>query len=249
MLVGHRNVNKGRIGIISGSGPEAGIDLWRKILDANRKQRAPHFHGDLDAPDVSIYSIPELGLSMDLDKNEELVWTYLEYNIQELAQRVDLMCVACHTLHYFSDRIIKLGLRAKFVSIIDSVTNYVKESGISKLAILGVRSVVEPGKWSPYAALQSLVEIERPDCQKIQELVVRIKQSGSDDASVKAALQAILASLESETVLLACTELSLVQLEAPPKSVIDGTLLLANDVVRLSLSMNGYTNLKRGSAC
>lgn len=240
VLAGHRQMNKGRIGIISGSGPEAGIDLWRKILDAYRRQRGSHFHGDLEAPDVSIYSIPELGLSMDLDKNEKLVWTYLESNIWELAQRVDLICVACHTLHYFSDRIINLGLPSKYVSIIDSVTNYVRESGISKLAMLGVCSVVEPGRWSPYAALQSLVEIERPDCRRTEELVLRIKQSGSDDASVKAALQAILASLESETVLLACTELSLVQVEAPTKRLIDGTLLLANDVVRLSLSISGY---------
>lgn len=34
-----RSEKKGKIGIITGSGPEAGIDLWRKILDANRRQR------------------------------------------------------------------------------------------------------------------------------------------------------------------------------------------------------------------
>lgn len=240
--------NKGRIGIISGSGPEAGIDLWRKILDANRRLLGPRFRGDLDAPDVTIYSIPELGLSIDIEKNEDLVWTYLESNIRELAQRVDLICVACNTLHYFSSRITRLGLPAKFVSVIDSVTNYIKESGISKLAILGVCSVAELGKWSPYAALQSLVEIERPNCRRTEELVVRIKQSGSDDTSVKAALQAILASLESETVLLACTELSLVELDEPPKRLVDGTLLLANDVTRLSLSMKGYKNLNQDNA-
>lgn len=240
VLAGHRQENKGRIGIISGSGPEAGIDLWRKILDAYRRQHGSHFHGDLDAPDVSIYSIPELGLSMDLEKNEKLVWAYLESNIWELAQRVNIICIACHTLHYFDKRIISLGLPSKYVSMVDSVTKYVRESGISKLAILGVCSVVEPGRWSPYAALQNLVEIERPDCRRIEELVLRIKQIGSEDGSVRPALKALLADLDSENVLLACTELSMVQVQASKKRLIDGTLLLANDVVRLSLSMNEY---------
>jgi len=242
----HQFENRGKIGIVSGSGPEAGIDLWRKILDANRRLLGPRFHGDLEAPDVTIYSIPELGLSMDLEKNENQVWTYLESNVRELAQRVDLICVACNTLHYFSNRIVRLGLPANFVSVTESVANYVKQNGISKMAILGVCSVAELGKWSPYTTLQSLVQIERTDCRKIEELVVRIKQFGSDDASIELDLQNIIASLESEVVLLACTELSLIQVETPTKRLIDATRLLANDVVRLSLSMESTKNLKQG---
>lgn len=246
-MAGPQCVKKGRIGIISGSGPEAGIDLWRKILDANRRLLGPRFQGDLNAPDVTIYSIPELGFSMDLEKNENLIWNHLESNIRELAKRVDLICVACNTLHYFCGRVIELGLPAAFVSMVDSVTNYVKERGIARLAILGVCSVAELGKWSPYAALQSHVKIERPNCRKVEELVVRIKKLGPDDASAKVTLQAILTKLESETVLLACTELSLVQLEVTAKHMIDSTLLLANDVIKLSLSMRGYENLKEGN--
>lgn len=237
-MIHARLQNKGKIGIIAGSGPEAGIDLWRKILDASRRLRGANFNGDLDAPNVSIFSIPELGLSMNLEKNENLVWAYLESNIRQLAQRVDVMCVACHTLHYFDDKIISLGLPSKYVSIVDSVTDYIRKNGISKLAILGTCSVMELGRWSPYKTLQSHVKIERPDCQRVNELVLRIKKLGSEDASVRPDLEAILADLESETILLACTELSLVQVQIPKKSLIDSTLLLANDVVRLSLSMN-----------
>ena len=38
------------IGIITGSGPEAGIDLWVKVLDANKRLLGEGFQGDLDAP-------------------------------------------------------------------------------------------------------------------------------------------------------------------------------------------------------
>jgi len=240
-LLNRRRPNGGRIGIISGSGPEAGIDLWKKILDANKKQRGNQFHGDLEAPEVSVDSIPELGLSMDLEWNEKLVWSFLEATARDLAKRTDLFCIACHTLHYFSNDIIKLELPSRFVSMVDSVTKYVRDNEISKLAILGARNVMELGKWSPYSALQDLVEIERPKNRITQtnELTLRIKRLGSEASSVRNDLRTIISELESETVLLACTELSMVKVEVPRKRLIDPTLLLANDAIRLSLSMNG----------
>ncbi|MDA4127851.1 MAG: aspartate/glutamate racemase family protein [Thaumarchaeota archaeon] len=240
-LLKRRRPNGGRIGIISGSGPEAGIDLWKKMLDANKKQRGKQFHGDLEAPEVSVDSIPELGLSMDLKRNEKSVWNFLEAAARDLAPRTDLFCIACHTLHYFSDDIIKLELPSRYVSMVDSVTRYVRDNEIPKVAILGSRSVMELGKWSPYAALQSLVEIERPTNRIAQtnKLILQIKRLGSDAPSVRRNLQTLISELKSETVLLACTELSMVRVDVSGKHLIDPTLLLANDVVRLSLSMNG----------
>ncbi len=57
-----------KIGIITGSGPEAGVDLWQKILKINKDILKEDFHGDLDAPNVTIFSVPELGHSMELEK-------------------------------------------------------------------------------------------------------------------------------------------------------------------------------------
>jgi aspartate racemase len=235
--INHRR--KRKIGIVAGSGPEAGIDLWKKILDASRRTQGKQFHGDMDAPDVTVFSIPELGRSLDLEKNEEQVWAILESNLRQLAQRVDIICIACHTLHYFDKRIVKLRLPSEFVSMVDSVTKYIRNNRISKLAILGTCDVMDLGTWSPYKALQRNVKIEKPDCRRTHQLVLRIKQLGSEDPSIKPILESILADLNSEVVLLACTELSLVHVQAPKKYLIDGTLLLANDVVKLSLTMDG----------
>lgn len=240
LSVGRRRLNKGRIGIISGSGPEAGIDLWKKILDVNKKQLGKRFHGDLEAPEVCVDSIPELGLSMDLERNEKLVWSFLKATAQDLAKRTDLFCIACHTLHYYSDDIIKLGLPSRYVSMVDSVTKYIRDNGISKLAILGARNIMELGKWSAYSALHSLVEVERPRNRIAQthKLILQIKRLGPEASTVRNGLRTLVSELESETVLLACTELSMVDVEVPGKHLIDPTLLLANDVIRLSLSMN-----------
>ena len=65
------------LGIITGSGPEAGIDLWAKVLRKNMAAFGQDFRGDLDAPRVVVASEPELGLSMDLARkiqNSRISW-------------------------------------------------------------------------------------------------------------------------------------------------------------------------------
>ncbi len=80
-----------KIGIITGSGPEAGIDLWQKTLDINKKILKENFRGDLDAPNVTIYSIPELGYSMELEKNYTKVWDILQKAIKNICKRLTIL--------------------------------------------------------------------------------------------------------------------------------------------------------------
>src|SRR3546814_11830862 len=94
-----------RIGVIAGSGPEAGIDLWSKMLVANRELLGDRFSGDVDSPTVVIFSAPELGLSMDLRKNDAVVWRRLEQVVRDIVPHVDIFTIACNTLHYYSARI------------------------------------------------------------------------------------------------------------------------------------------------
>ena len=77
-----------KIGIITGSGPEAGLDLWNKLLHANRAMQGDLFRGDLDAPNVTIFSEPSLGLSMELEANDETGWQCLKSTALALAARV-----------------------------------------------------------------------------------------------------------------------------------------------------------------
>jgi aspartate racemase len=59
-----KSSQRGRIGIIAGSGPEPGIDLWEKNFEEDRAAFDGSFRGDLDALHVVVHSIPGVGLSM-----------------------------------------------------------------------------------------------------------------------------------------------------------------------------------------
>ena len=50
-----------RIGIISGSGPRAGLDVFTKILDEHQANMGDSYKSDKDAPAIVMYQVPEIG--------------------------------------------------------------------------------------------------------------------------------------------------------------------------------------------
>lgn len=225
------------IGIIAGSGPEAGIDLWAKILRRNAAVLGPAFRGDLDAPRVVIKSEPELGLSMDLAKNEAPVWDAMARTAMWIAGECDAWAVACNTLNWFTPRIASLGLPGEFISFPGVVANWVAASGIRKLGLLGAAPVTELGQWSAYRHLSQLVEVETPaDLQPLQELIYDVKRLGSSDQSLRPRFSEIVNEMQSDTLLLACTELPLIADISTSKTLVDVTDLVADVLVARSLA-------------
>jgi len=226
-----------KIGIIAGSGPEAGIDLWTKLLAANRRMHGERFRGDLDAPDVTILSESTLGLSMELAENDEAVWQCLRRTAKAISQRVDYYAIACNTLNYYQPQLDALGLPATLVSFADAVTAFVRESRIERVALLGARPVTDLGPWSHYRALAAHVGIELPkpaQAAQLHELIYDVKTHGGNVDHIRRRFRGILDTLESDTVLLACTELPLIPAEVTGKQVVDVTDLVAQKLARLA---------------
>lgn len=226
-----------KIGIVAGAGPEAGIDLWRKILLANKQMLGERFHGDLQAPDVTVFSVPRLGLAMDIAQHEQVLWEVLEHAVRALAERVDLICIACNVLHHYSERIRDLNLKVELVSVVDVVAEYIKIARLKNIALLSIDTVVKLDQWSPYRKLTECVQIETPRSPlAVNRLVHDIKKFGPHALSVQEMYRSILEQLASEKVFLACTELPLVPIDVFGKQLIDVTQLLADGVVRKALS-------------
>jgi aspartate racemase len=228
------DVRSRRIGIITGSGPDAGVDLWTKLLAASRERFGEDYNGDLDAPDVEIYSRPILGLSMDLPDNCEKVWEDLASVISDVAQRVGILCIACYTLHAFADRIRAMNLPCEFVSLVDVVSDFVRSRCLSEVAILDARSSREAT--SPLTDVLAPVTLVHSyhDIPKLRQLILAIKKMGGKVPSFSRDLAAVVQEFECSTVILACTELSLLNVDVSGKQVVDGVRLLADRLVGLS---------------
>jgi len=225
-----------RIGVIAGSGPEAGIDLWSKILVANRIALGERFRGDIDSPPVVIFSEPRLGLSMDLAKNTDAVWQALRTTVLDIVPHVDVFTIACNTLHYYSPRIRELTGEATFLDVSDVARAYMHRNPSSSVGLMGATPVAMLDEWSPYLGLHREVGFETPaDLGRLHGLIHDIKIAGGENADIRSRFSAIVAGMQASTIFLACTELPLVNAPIEGKTLVDINRLLADELVRHSL--------------
>lgn len=227
-------VARPRIGIITGSGPEAGVDLWTKVLRENRRRMGAQFRHDTDAPAVDIISDPALGLSMELDRTESEVWSALRADAEALDGRVAAYAIACNTLNVFAPRLNELGLTARLISFADVLGAYLRRRGATRVSLLGARTVAELGAWSPYRCLRSVVDFEPLDesgRMTLHQLIYDVKQYGAEHPGLRDRFASLLGRIQSDTVLLACTELPLIADLETTKYLVDVTQLVAEALV------------------
>lgn len=223
------------IGIVAGSGPEAGLDLWGKVLAATRRQLGEDYRGDADAPRVVVVSEPQLGLSMDIEHRETEVWDSLEATVRQLAPQVDHYAIACNTLHHFVPRLQALDLGADLVSAVDVAVSFVADRGLTTIGLLGARQVIDLGPWSPYGPLADaarVVTTSRPE--ELHQLIHDVKTHGAHHRGLSDRWATIVADTPADTVLLACTELPLLPVPPTDKTLVDATDLVADELARLA---------------
>lgn len=228
------------IGIIAGSGPEAGIDLWSKILSHTQNQLGDAFRGDLDAPRVVIISEPQLGLSMDLRANQADTWAALEKTIRQLAPQVDYFAIACNTLNWFAPQIDTLLTTIKdggtFVSFVDVLSETLINAGRTRFGLMAAAPVLALDNHSAYTPLAQNFDVETPsDHQAMQDLIYDVKRYGSDTPALSQRMADFASQMESDTLVLACTELPLISQKITGKTLIDVTDAVAQKLARLAL--------------
>jgi aspartate racemase len=228
-------ISNKKIGIITGSGPEAGLDLWQKILDYNKVLLKDEFKGDLNAPNVTILSVAKLGHSMELEKNYDIVWETLKKCVEDISSHVDYFVIACNTLNLYANKIEEIGYKDKFISTLDVIDEYIQKESLNQIAIIGALPVIQMGEFSVFKPLNEKFDVEVPlNFDKVQKLIYDVKRVGGNDLSVISNFKEILEELNSSNVFLACTELPLIKLEYKKKNLVDVTDLLAKKLIDIS---------------
>ena len=103
------------IGIIGGSGPEAGADLFGKVLALHRTKLGHSYRSDRDAPNIVLMSVADLGgprTSIDLEPgNSEGTYdaslTALIETVRTMLPLVDVFSLACNTLHTMEPQLLE----------------------------------------------------------------------------------------------------------------------------------------------
>lgn len=224
-----------RIGLVGGSGPEAGADLLTKVIEETKNLMGEKYLGDLDGPRVRVISSPILGLSMELETNDGAVWPELERVFDDIAQQTDYVGIACNTLNYYERQIKAAPRNAELVSVGDVVEHYLTERGLTSIALLGSSPVTKMDSWSAYRRLTEKFQVEVPeDTAELHQIIYDVKRFGGTNATVIERFGRLVDKLESKTILLACTELPLIDYKNNEKNLVDVTRLLARRLVEKS---------------
>ena len=202
------------IGIIGGSGPEAGADLFHKLLALHRTKLGKElYRSDRDAPDIVLMSVPALGgprtgIDMIPGHNEgsydESLHALLD-TVQRMVPLVDVFCLACNTLHVFEpqikDTIRGMGIEDPstiFVSIIESTISACRarldalQDENARISILGGPPTMDLDGISSYKHLRDelgtdIIHVPPPlAIGVLQRIIWQIKEDGKAPTSGEA---------------------------------------------------------------
>jgi len=202
-------------GIVTGNGPESGMLLWRAINRLVREALGTASRGDFAMPRVIVQSLPELGLTMELDRRHEAVWPTLRQTTAELCRDgANVIAIACNTTPHFGAELqgICAEYGARFVSMPEVVGSWLHRHGVDQIALLGVKTVAELGPWSPYREPLAGIEVEIPDdrtMERLHGLAYEVKAVGPSHAGLDRLRRILKNQISADVVVLALTELSL----------------------------------------
>ena len=204
-----------QIGIITGNAPESGIALWNRVNQRVRRLLGQNCCGDVSMPPVVVHSVPEMGLSMELDQRAEKVWKALSTVVVDMCkQGVSILALACHTTPYFAPRIRQIcdQYGTEFISIPEVTGDWLHAHHINRITLVGIRYVTELGKWSAYREPLKGIEaqpLSKHAMKRVDELAFLVKTEGATEAGLNRLRDILQQEVGTQYVVLALTELSL----------------------------------------
>jgi aspartate/glutamate racemase/ribosomal protein S18 acetylase RimI-like enzyme len=233
-----------KIGILTGNGPDSGILLWKKINESVKeglKSRLQYsFIGDLSFPEILIASVPDMGISMELDKRlvstEEII---IKSTINLCQNGITIMCIACNTTQYFKNEIVNICnlYNVKFISIFDVINDYLEKNKINQFDFWGISHVVNFKELSAFKELNDKYTIPILSSEiidKISEIAYVAKKD--INKSVNLLRDLIHNRTMYNTVVIALTEISIILSEhkkvSHDKTIVDSLQLLADCIAK-----------------
>lgn len=233
-----------KIGILTGNGPESGTLLWKKINFNIKKEletRLKHsFRGDLSYPEIIISSVPDMGISMELDKRLTITENIVVKSTIDLCQSgITLMCIACNTTQFYRSKIEEICnlYNVQFVSIPEIINRYLEEKQIKEFDFIGISHVVDFENLSAFKDLNNNYIIAKPD-EKALEKIYKIANDVKKD--IETARSNLIDLIKNNTkhniIIIALTEISTILSKNPSlvrnKVVIDSLQLLADYIAK-----------------
>lgn len=221
------------LGILGGLGPASGVYFAQMLVEhtkASRDQEHLNFllSSRADTPDRTEYI---------LGRSESDPVPVMLCEVERLAEAgADAIAIPCNTAHYFYDRIAEAS-RVPILNIIDLCVAFCQSSGAKTIGVLATEGTVGSGAYEKVCAEAGLSYLT---CTPEQQATVSrmiygdIKQGRKPDLATLIEIIRDLMARGADTVVLGCTELSLLKKKLPTTlPVVDSLEVLALCAIRL----------------
>jgi aspartate racemase len=234
----------GKITIITGNAPESGLHLAEHLFSAIRRLLAQRSLGDISMPEVEIASLPGMGLSMELDLRREAVWQTIERTVRRsLDAGTVTFAIACNTTQFFVRQVWEIcqefapGIDC--VSLAECSRDHVRSQDLTRVGLIGIRYVVDSRGWSAYREAFEGIDVVTPREEVLEEiarLAYEVKTAGVVPSAINRLRDLIRNSVDCDHIVLALTELSLLEGHLQRKTKEGKTLIDPLKVVGESLA-------------
>lgn len=232
------------LGILGGMGPLATATFFTRVVN-NTKASTDQDHiktiiiSDTDIPDRTTIIMEQLDPNILLDVVKEDLTTFENEGIKRIA-------VPCNTFHYFYDEVQALT-DIKIINMIDETIKYINSKGVQTIAVLGTRGTIQSGVFEKYAERYGINTINLNDdvMDMLMEMIYETKSTGRTSYPDFLELIENLRDNGAQMIVVACTELSLIEGLSQYEDVIVDSMdvLVRESILQLGYELKNPDNL------
>lgn len=225
-----------RLGILGGMGPLCTASFYKKLV------KFTDGHKDQDHIPTVIISdtlIPDRTDAILNANDEDILLERARKDIKDLESlNVSNIAIACNTMHYYID-MLESFTHINFINMVYETVKHCHDLGYQNICVLGTKATIECGLYDRYAKDFDIEIFKLDNYQKdfCMKTIYSIKETNNTYQTEFLNFVEELKNQNVDVVILACTELSLVDDILNYDFVIDSMDVLARE----SVKKMGYT--------
>ncbi len=218
------------VGIIGGMGPEATVDLMRRVIAKTpARDDQDHAHLLIESNPKIPSRVAHLIAGTGRDPTPELV--RIAQNLE--AAGADALAMPCNTAHAYAQS-IREAVRIPFIDMVQLTVAELAKLKVARVGLLASSAVHQVRLYRDALAANGITAVEPPQQAQVMELIIAVKR-GDIGAEAQARLGSLAAEFahEADLLLIACSELSVIAagMRVP---FLDSIEVLADEIVRFS---------------
>jgi aspartate racemase len=195
------------VGIIGGMGPEATVDLMRRVVAKTPAQDdVDHIHLIVESNPKIPSRIAHLVDGKGADPTPELI--RIAANLQRAG--ADALAIPCNTAHAYADS-IRRAVSIPLLDMVNLTVEHIVRSGVARVGVLASTAVHSTALYSAGLSAHGIEVIQPVRQDDVMALIKRVKRGDTGlQAQVALGRIALDLAVQADLLLVACSELSVI---------------------------------------